>query len=223
MDKRTIIAFVLIGMIIVLYGEYARWISPPPPPEPIETIAATDTAKPQPAAEHAAPALLAPAASETAAPYPAATVAGLISPAAAPERFVTVETERFIARLSSHGAQLVSLKLKPNGRYLKQEIELLHQDRRGAHPSYRFWMVNGPVETADLAFEVAGWDESRDLELNVKGSETRQLIFTAPLDSVRRLSIIYSFSGNRYTLTSEVKGHLHLLMKIIYNKDRFKY
>jgi len=201
MDKRTILAFVAIAAIILLMPTYFKWVSPPSPPKPVAAADSTEatlktprTAEPTLTAEAVAPSPSVPAPS-----------GALATPTTRPpERFITVETDRLITRLSSYGARLVSVQLKPNGRYIKEPVELLHSGD-AAHPSVRFWTVDGPFETAALAFRIAGADSVEPV-IHLTGREQGRVIFTASLDSLRALTIVYTFNGGDYTLMYEVKG-----------------
>jgi YidC/Oxa1 family membrane protein insertase len=201
MDKRTILAFALIAIIILLMPTYVKWVSPPPPPKPVAAADSTEAALKTP--RTAEPALTA----EVIAPSPSvpAPTGTLATPTTRPpERFITVETDRLITRLSNYGARLVSVQLKPNGRYIKEPVELLHSGD-APHPATRFWTVDGPFETAALAFRIAGADSAEPV-IRLTGSQQGRVIFTASLDSLRALTIAYTFNGGDYTLLYEVKG-----------------
>ncbi|NQU05393.1 MAG: membrane protein insertase YidC, partial [Calditrichaeota bacterium] len=123
-----------------------------------------------------------------------------------PEVFITVETNLFKMRFTSVGAKLLSCKLKNNGSYLKdEELELLKDDAK-PRPGFRFWTVDGPVETDKLSFIIEndyGTDENL---LYLKSGQLRDLVFTSQLGNNRSISVVYSFNGDNYTFTTSVEG-----------------
>ncbi len=209
MDKRTIIALIVIGIIILFYDDYLRLLYPPPPEPPPGTT--EETADTTALREPVAAPLTQPSLSAEPGVYPGEPLPGdrplegFVAPDSLPERFVTVETDRFRARFSSRGARLVSMVLKPNDRYLKKEIELLNGGDN-PHPGFRFWTVDGPLETNGLNFQISGDDYGGDRIINLTGNRSRQMEFIAPLGAERSLSVTYSFSGSGYSFICSVRG-----------------
>jgi len=203
MDKRAIIAFVLIGIILFFYGDYARWVSPPKPKPAVDSTAVVESIQTdrEPIAARTSPGAL--VALDPLAP--AAEVVRTDSLPVVPKRLITVETERYRMVISSDGGQVKSLLLKPYGRYLKEGVELI-PSAPGARPGYRFWTIEGPLETASLAFIVEGDEDEDDIERQVRGSYTETLNLYAPLGQDRGIRLTYTFSGDQFTFLTHAEG-----------------
>ena len=203
MDKRTILAFVIIAAVILLMPSYFKWVSPPPPKAPVSADTTDTTAQALTERRIVDHALTAPTEPPTA-DAAALASAPAVSSTRPPERFIRVESDLYAARFSSYGARLVSLKIKPNGRYIKEAVELLHPD--GApHPAVRFWMVEGPFETQALSFQIAGADSGEPV-IRLTGDQRGEIVFAAALDSLRALTVTYTCNGGDYTMMYEVRG-----------------
>ncbi|NQT34670.1 membrane protein insertase YidC [bacterium] len=209
MDKRTVIAIILVGIIFLFFDDYLRWMYPPPP--------ATDSDSTAVAAEDSQFDTAAEKKDER--PYVAKeedyrpdhavkeeiTIADLLEAEPHDEVFITVENELFRVRISSLGARLVSFKVKPNGRYLKEEVELLPMT--DSHRlSFRFWTYDGPVETAEIPFDFRDDYELSEYKYYLSEGESQKIEFISRLDSLRSLSVIYTFRGDDYSFNCEVKG-----------------
>ena len=205
MDKRTIIALIVIGIIILFYDDYLRLLYPPPPETseaPADTLTPprqtiTPSTRPTPGIGRGD--------FEGETTLVKETGEGFVAPDSLPERFITVETDRFRARFSSHGARLVSLTLKPNGRYLKKDIELLSRGEN-SHLGFRFWTVDGPLETSGLNFRLVGGDDHSDRVISLSGNQSRNVEFQARLGPELTLSVTYSFNGSGYSFIYTVRG-----------------
>jgi len=198
MDKRTIIAFVLIGLILFFYGDYVKWVSPPPPPQPADTTAVAADAH-SPLIEGPG-SLGSPVEELDSSP---ATVADSIPQL--PERVAVVETDRYILRISSVGAQIKSLKLKPYGRYLTEGVEMIPDDP-GARPGYRFWTRDGAVETASLKFQLEDDEGAGDVGFRVKSDGRDTIRFFAPLGGGTGVRIRYIFNGSNFNFLTSMEG-----------------
>jgi hypothetical protein len=76
----------------------------------------------------------------------------------------------------------------------------------GAHPAYRFWTVNGPLETTRLAFHPVGYDDVDQPVIQLSGSQSREVRFRSDFGGGRALSITFTFSGDRYTFICDAQG-----------------
>lgn len=204
MDKRTIIAFVLIGLILFFYGDFLRWLNPPPPFSPTDSsVVATDSRAPAPARpQHEGPGAIAPVSAESLVLTPSFFGDTL---AALPKRLVTVETERYRAVLTTAGAQLVSLRLKPYKRYLRDEVELV-PDAPGARPGFRFWTTDGPLATTALTYAVEDEPGSDDVWLRLSGGRRDSIRLIASLGGGRALRVTYGFVGDQFQMFCSVEG-----------------
>ena len=127
MDKRSIIGFLLIMLVLILWPVWSKLFynepSEPPPPQQRDTTAVVDT--PATPAEVTRPGGQSPVIGEPAPAQPAVIEA---EPAVA-ERAVTVETEDMIVTMTSYGGLIKSVRLKnylvENGENGNEMVELL--------------------------------------------------------------------------------------------------
>ncbi len=198
MDKRFIIAMILIGLILYFYNDYIRLISPPPPPTDT-TKAIQDTLKPSRPI---------PPRTEVPTWSPAGDVSSIqpikLEDSTWNEKHITVETPLYILVLSTKGAQINSLKLKPVGRYLKETIELIPK-AGGSRPGFRFWTFEGMVETALLRFKLED-DYDEDTTIFIPAGEQTQLSLYSPLDSLSGIRLTYTFNGDSYLFDLGLEG-----------------
>jgi len=203
MDKRAIIAFVLIGIILFFYGDYARWVNPPKPKTAADTTAVIEST---PGSSDRAAALNGPGSLGVLGDsIPVAPVIPVDTSVVIPKRLITVETERYEIIISTDGGQIKSLRLKPYGRYLKDGVELI-PDAPGARPGYRFWTNNGPIETESLAFRIEDSEGEGDIEMQVRGSYKETLTLFAPLGKDRGIKLTYTFNGDQFTFLTHAEG-----------------
>jgi YidC/Oxa1 family membrane protein insertase len=185
MDKRTILAFVLIGLIIILYPHYMEWIlGEPTPISPHERVPAESMRTP-PALSPDQP-IRQP---EIAPDAPFAVSRDPRIPRYGEGEFtpqdVIVETDLFTATFSTRGGVLTRLRL-----------------RAYEHPDGGQLDLFAPGSTA-LGLSLAG--ESLDAyefftdtpRLNLIGAEQAELIFTAQ-SGTRSIEKRIRFQGNRY-------------------------
>lgn len=211
MDKRTILAFILIGVVILFYDDYVRWMYPPSPESQQDTTASRYREPDQKRAvkkEHVDPyidqAFTGEPETQPESETPTVEFFGLNDTIA--ERTVFVESDLFRARLSTFGAGITSFVLKPNGRYLKKEVELIN-DSGNHHPSFKFWTINGPVESSNLKYRIAWDDNTGDKTVNASGpGAKRELVFAANIGPQQTFEVVYTFTGESYSFLCEVKG-----------------
>jgi len=212
MDKRTIIAFVLIGLILFFYGDFVKWLYPPPPvPEGQSKygVVGDSTRSPDSAlsrtlpVRQADPQLLSVESDANA--ILDSMEAYIAQTAPIPSRLIIVETERYHAVLTTDGAQFKSLKLKPYKRYMPESVELI-PDAPGARPAFRFWTKDGQIETTNLHFTIEGDASEGEYSLNVRGSQKESLSLTAPLANGRALRVTYTFTGDDFQMLCTAEG-----------------
>jgi YidC/Oxa1 family membrane protein insertase len=182
-DKRTIIGFILIGLVIILYPIYMEWIGAgkKAPPERPEQVDSTLQAPAQ-AAEQAIP--------PTQEAKPGTT--GLVSAdTLVQEKMVTVETDLYSAQFTSRGALLRSFVLKkyqgPDGR----DIQIVPSD--GASFPLDFEFPDAGIDLGQLDFR----PDRDDLVLSQETPEG-SVTFTFTSKSGARLAKKYRFINGRY-------------------------
>jgi len=160
LDKRSLLAFILIGLIALFMSTetYRRWIGMP-------TRSATEspaTAEQQPEAAPAAPP------PTPAAPTPEAAPESVLAPASAadstaalaaifenpaqesPERAIRVETSRYIALFSTRGATLRRFELRGIKSYWGETVVLIDEGGENLIPTLD--VAGREVDTAGLTF-----------------------------------------------------------------------
>lgn len=185
MDKRTILAFILIGLIIILYPHYMEWIlgpaTPIPPPEPVPAESRR-TPPPPPPERSVRPPEFVPEA-----PRAAPTEQAGMQPV--PREFtprnVIVETDLFTATFSTRGGVLTRLVLKayehPDGGHL----DLIAPGSAALGLS----LAGESLDATEFSADTPG--------LTLVGPEQAELIFRSQAGT-RTIEKRIRFQGNRY-------------------------
>jgi YidC/Oxa1 family membrane protein insertase len=186
MDKRTLLAFGLIGIIIFLMPHYFRMINPPPVEDPFLT-----EQEPLPEQELSTPQTIAPAPDSPGTldrPTPPPEV-DVVAPSTSSAQFeakdILIETDRYIATISTRGGLITSWRLKDYFNEHHQNLELVGQGRGGLTTK-----VSGQ-SLDDLEF--APSTEA----IFIQGDDQAELTLTSSLNGntvTKRLL----FQGNRY-------------------------
>ncbi len=193
MDKKSIIGFVLILLILLLWPKWSKLINPPPEQPPAEhttgAVEAETTAKEMPDELQAA---RFEKASSSAMP--------VMDEPVVPEKLIHIETESFTATLSSYGGLLKSLALKEyftgNGHNGDSLVEMI-----GA-PETSPWQAPGALTLGvedslyfinRAPFEVDGYD----LTL-FKGDESQTISFFYSGPDGASVRKDYTFSPDGY-------------------------
>jgi YidC/Oxa1 family membrane protein insertase len=208
MDKNTVIALIVIAVIFIFYDDYLRWLNPPQEsPQDSTSINAAEekyTRKPVGERKETYITALNDSLNQADINYNQTPIIALDT---IPEEFVTVEAELYKMRFTNKGAKLISCKLKSNGRYLKDdELELL-SDYAKPRPGFRFWTVDGPIETNLLSFTLESGSNTNDSLIFLKPGQQRDLVFTALLGDGRSISVVYSFNGDTYAFIVSIEGN----------------
>ena len=195
MDRRTLIAFVLIGVVIFLMPHYLRWLrgdEPPQYPEVTErgaedvdrSVSGEAPARARdpepgvpPQASSSAPEELLSSSSDT----------GVVA------RDVVVETDRYTATFSTRGARLVSFVLRDFRDTSGGFLELIPPG------GYGLGLSLGRESLDRVVFQA-----SRE-SLSLAGVEQGEILFTAQIGNGRVLKRM-RFQGDRYRLSLEVSG-----------------
>ena len=193
MDRRTLFAFVLIGVVIFLMPHYLRWLrgdEPPPYPEVAEqapgevdrSASGEAPARARVSEPEVLPETRPPVSEEL---QPAVSDSGLVA------RHVVVETELYVATFTTRGARLVSFVLKD------------FRDRRGG------WLELVPPGGYGLGMSLSRESLDRVVfqanreQLSLDGAEQGEVVFAAQMGN-RRVLRRLRFQGDRYRFSLEV-------------------
>jgi YidC/Oxa1 family membrane protein insertase len=199
-DKRTVIGFVFIGLIIILYPVYMQWMTggesiQEAPPQPQGDL---DTLQPSPASAEGAKEIAPPGLEVTTTSLAPEDTLG-------EEKVVRVETHLYAAEFSSRGGVLKSFTLKKYQHYQGGEIQLLPPDQ--------------PHSTLDLIFPDSGisleafnFRVDRDRLLLDERNPEGTVGFSLTTQSGAQITKRYSFLNGTYHfgLELEIKGPAQL-------------
>ncbi len=199
MDKRTIMAFIVIGVIIFLTPHYMRWLTGEPPETPkvlTEPVDRRMEPGPPPPARAETPSFAAaperPARAEL-------VQKGVREPAATPSevsgQLVVVETELYRATWTTRGARLVSYVFKEYRDRYGDPLELMGPGSAGLGLS-----LDG-VDLSELDFK----PDPDQIPLFLEGSDQADLTFRATTD-VGTIEKRIRFQGDRYRFDMSLSG-----------------
>src|SRR4030066_288710 len=184
MNKKTVIAFLLIALLLILYPLYMQWMGlskNPPPPE----ATSPDTAVIE---QRESPELSVPVAQEAPTKLPAFAK----TTQQEPEKEVKVETPLYAAIFSSKGGNLKSFVLKKYVDYSKEEIDLV----KNGQEDYNLDVVfpDSALSLGNLSFFRA----KESVQITGKGNQA-ELKFQC---SAEKISITksYTFYSDRYSI-----------------------
>lgn len=196
MDRRALLAVVLSLLILIAYEQFLRYYYGPPrgPSEP-ELSGRTDVA-PEPK----------PESKEAAAPAPegrgdesGTAASATVAPPTVPEQIVEVESPLWLAQFSTHGARLVSWRLKKYRTTVEPDsppLELVLPAGDGEAP-FAVELRGNTVPKLDdrkVAYQVS------EPRLLLSGSESRSLVFRASLGSAQVVKT-FTFHADRYDVS----------------------
>jgi YidC/Oxa1 family membrane protein insertase len=195
-DKRTIIGFILIGLIIILYPVYMEWmtggkkVQKAPLERPTEVDSQKQVTPPSPEL------------GELEEPEVVSKELGMIPEDTLPEeKRVMVETELYVAEFSSKGGVLRSFVLKeyqdPDG----NDIQLLPADKTHSP-------LNLTFPDSNISLEKFNFQVDQDQLILDRGSPTGTVNFTFTTQSGVRITKRYNFFNQRYDfeLEFEIRG-----------------
>lgn len=189
MDKRTIIGFILIGLIIILYPLYMEWVgggkkvpvSPPAQPDSM-------TMSPSEAPEEAK---LEASVSET-------ESVPLISPdSIVEEKTVTVETELYSAVLSSRGGVLKSFVLKKYQSFHGSNIQIVPSDGGSLPLDFEF-------PDSGIKLEALNFQADREKLVLDQSLPDGRVTFTFTTESGAQIAKSFHFIDGRYDFELEL-------------------
>ncbi len=191
MGRQETIGFVLIGIVLIVW----MWMHTPPPPEemPPDPDDPAEVERPEPRPDDPEDPEITEVPEE---PEPERDLGRWFSHLVeGEEKVVTVNTDLYKVRLTTHGGILTQYELTEYVTWDGRPVQLIDEAARG-DLSILFTSSDGRViETRDLFFE-ADFDD-RDV-LIPADEETVTLTFTLPIEDERKLRKIYTFHNNRY-------------------------
>jgi len=203
MDRKTVLAFVLIGVVILSMPYYFKLTSPEAPPE--------EAGEQQPVMQDAEP--VTGAYNDTSTPPPATLgeqpdvafqesgshLTGDSDLERAEEQLIRVTTPLYDAEFSTRGATVRSWRILPSQSYLKEYEQLVRYEYSADNLTLTALGGMGLLRTRDRVFSVEG----DDIEL-YEGDAPESLVFTLSLGEGRFYRETYVFHPDKY----EVDVHL---------------
>lgn len=199
MDKRTIAALGIIGLIFVLLPFYWEWIgfSKKPVPPGSDSATVSDST----AVSMSGDGAQVDSAESGVAPRTGGSAAGLaVAIDSLPEQFTTVETELYTAKLSNRGAGLASFKLKRFS-YLNGDGAIDLVPRRDSYPLHMFIPDAGGLRFEDMIFLAS----ASELSLKDKTSDSVSLVFTGLSPGGTPIAVEYTFRRSTYLVGLKVR------------------
>jgi YidC/Oxa1 family membrane protein insertase len=194
MDRRVVLATVLMLAVWMGYFEYVRRTAPPRPPRPTSAPVAPAPVAPAPEAP--------PSAQPAATPPPSAVAPSIVPPAPSrPEKTYTWESKLYRAVFTDRGGGVKSLQLLQYAQTLTEgspRVELVRVGERagGAEPRWPLGLRLYGATTLDLE------------NLSYEGrQEGNTLLFSAALAEGLRITKRYTFDPTSYLFSLEVEVH----------------
>lgn len=215
MDRKTILAFILIGAVIFLMPYYFQVVAPEQPEQPATTEPpATTTPAEEPIPDQTRPGTVAgeePAREQTRDEYTRERVSGgqgaggergVETPADTVRvRRLRVETPLYTAEFSSRGATVRSWRVLPTKPYLMETEELVREQFAGRNLTLTARGGLGLLRTSERVFDVTGGG----IELE-PGDAPDSLVFTLPLGEGRWYRETYVFHADRYMMDVHIES-----------------
>ncbi|MFH0882423.1 MAG: membrane protein insertase YidC [bacterium] len=203
MDRKTLLAIVIVGIIILLTPYYYKLLSPPSPTGQPEFPAVEDSVAARPISTPAGGMKSAQKTESTArmVSQPDRKKPWYATDSEFNSKKVTVETPLYKATFSTHGASIRSWIIKPSQPYLKEPEELVApgwSDRnmtliaRGGLGLLRTEAKNFEVDTTRLVLD--------------SGEAPKSLTFTLPLEGDAWYRETYTFYPDRYIVDVAIES-----------------
>ncbi len=193
MDKRTIIGFVLIGLVIILYPLYMEWVGGGKK-APVRRLTEADSVVQQPTEAQKE--------ERDSMPEVRPESTGWVSSdSLAQEKIVTVETELYSAEFSSRGGVLKDFVLKKYQRSDGSLIQVVPSD--GSRLPLDFEFPDADISLGKLDFQA-----DRDRLILDESRLDGRVSFTLTTESGARIAKTYHFFNGRYDfeLDLEIDG-----------------
>lgn len=193
MDKQSVLGFVLIGLILIVWMWVQTPTAPPPRTSPADTMTAHAV---RPAPRDTAPA--SPAVVPEAARGKDTSAAALgrffVKAASGEEKVLTVRTDLYTAEITTRGALIRKWELRKYLTWDKEPVQLVDFDK-GADFSLLFTSSDGKlIDTKNLFFS-ADFSAWKTIDLTGESSVSVDLVLR--LDEGRSIT-------KRYTFTNQV-------------------
>ncbi|MBL7191950.1 membrane protein insertase YidC [bacterium] len=210
MDKRTILAFVFIGLIVILLPYYYNLINPPK-----ENLVDTetgivsedrayniDTSYTKRVREQQYPSSESSTVDESE-KIPFTTTDGKWQKSDTDgARIIKIETPYYIASVSAAGGKFISFKLKEFSDRRGGMVEMIGRGDSDLHyPNAYFTFSNIGLSTHELIFQPSGGN------LNVNPGRTAELVLTAELLNGGKIVKRYGFSGDNYRIDFDIETY----------------
>ncbi|HNS71813.1 MAG TPA: membrane protein insertase YidC [bacterium] len=197
LDKKTIIAFLLIGLVFLFVQSpvYQKLFFPESYKKQIE---ARQIRGVTPDSLDERPSQSPPLQEEIAAAPADSLQVKERAEAEIPERFITVDSDLYTARFSTRGGTLVSWTLKQYKKSGDELVSMLPPQSAGSLGLEFYTRDEDTLNTAGYAFS----SEAGDTINLAEGDGT--LRFTRQFDGERRISKIFTFKNGRYDFNLEV-------------------
>ena len=193
-DKRTLLAFLLIGLILLLIPYYYEWMGlgpKPAPPAPVEDTSSEPRQAVEPAPTTHPDPLIQSGDKLEQDPFLSPSDRGSFTP-----RHISVHTPQQELTFSTLGGNIVSARLLKYDKTEGQSVELVPPGGQGFSLSLGYKEL-----TWDLSdFEFVPSQE----QVWVDSGETRALKFSCALEGGRTVEKNFIFSGDRYGMELEV-------------------
>ena len=209
MDKQTVLAFILIGAILII------WLylnSPKPPPEPLNTdrndttLVRKDTAQIPDLKEEK---VISPKVEqETEAGIPNLGKFFLLTKEK--DQIITIENDLSVIEISTHGANIRKCYLKnfrnwysagSDSTNYNTMVQLINYSRGNGYDIAFVTSDGKAINTGDLYFET---DASKSY-YNLSGTDSLTLEFTLATETGGEIKKIYTFYGDKYNSVSDIQ------------------
>ena len=195
-DKKTIITFVLIVLILIIsnsgfYQKQQQSQFDTAPKEEAQILSELEEAPPVPEQEKAQEQIDVP--DEPKSEGILASVEG------AAEKFITIETDLYRATFTTRGASLVQWELLKYDGPDDQPVNLFHKDEFGTLGIGFTTQTGDSLGTANIIFET-----DADEVISLAGDESFTLEFSLPVGEYRSIKKSYTFYNGKYDIDMNV-------------------
>jgi YidC/Oxa1 family membrane protein insertase len=190
MDRNTIIAVVLIGLVIILMPVYYKWVMPEKPTQEQPAEQPKQLTQPptvQPQVPETTPTITQQEAAQD------TTLQAMGFPLTGEEETVEVDMEKLTLVFSTHGAKLIRCIIHGYHSHLGGDVQIIREDGAGNLVA-SFRGQNGVLNTEDIYFTV---DRKH---LTLKDSDMGSIVFRAEGAGGAFIEERYDFVGDRYDL-----------------------
>jgi len=194
MDKKTVLAFVMIGLVIILMPYYYQLFMPQPPKEKIQALADSLNQITEEAVKDT------PTFTTEKAVVDAAALGAPIQvwqdTTNAAEEFALVETPYYMAKFSSKGGRIVSFRLKEysdrRGGITEMILAPAKADRFYPNAYLTFQKSNISTDNLNFSFDNSG--------IRLDKGASGQLTLTAALNNGGNIKYFYKFNADSYKI-----------------------